>query len=219
MPNNWFTSYFNYKKLGFSSISNLKYQKPIKIFGDHIDDITRTHSFYLPELFNGSKVIHLRRNPLDFFTSLYFYKFKKRGDSLIKSPYEVFIKYRDYYIDLIKSYNLANQNQNSQLFSTTCENLILNQADVLHQILLFLNIDLSLTKCRQAAEAASIKKVKNHEESGQKVNPTANNLKGSFINSGKIGEWEKYFDKYEYFEIKKYFKMRGLDLESFQLKP
>ena len=43
--------------------------------------------------------------------------------------------------------------------------------------------------------------VKNLEKTGQKVNYTATNLKGSFINSGSIGEWEKYFNKDSSFYI------------------
>ncbi len=217
MPNNWYTSYFNYKKFGLKSITGLNYIKTNRYFGDKISDITRTHSFYLPEFFNGSKVIHLRRNPLDFFTSIFFYKYKKRGNTKLSSPYEVYIEYRDYYINLINSYDEAQRKCKSNIFSTSYENLILNKGDVLHQILLFLDIDLAIDKCNQAADASSIQKVKKHENSGQKVNPTANDLKGSFINSGSIGEWQKYFNEQKFSEVKKYFKRYDLDLENFHL--
>ena len=96
-PNNWHASYFNYHGYPFNECRKLTFYSPhklVKQFG--YDDFTRSHSIYQKQLFKGSKIIHLRRNPLDYFVSLYFYKYKKRNrdTDIIKSPMDVFYKYR-----------------------------------------------------------------------------------------------------------------------------
>ena len=55
------------------------------------------------------------------------------------------------------------------------------------------------------------------EEKGGNVNPDAKNLKGSFISSGKIGQWKNYYSNEDFTYWKDRFKNKGIDLNSFIL--
>ena len=56
-------------------------------------DMPRTHVAYDSRM-NGSKILHLYRNPLDYCVSMYFYKYvnNPKFKNKLKSPYEVFEK-------------------------------------------------------------------------------------------------------------------------------
>ena len=221
-PNNWHTSYFNYHNYPFNECKNLCFYTPdslVKKFG--FDDFTRSHSIHQDKLFKGSKIIHLRRNPLDYFVSLYFYKYKKRDRDTdkIKSPMDVFYKYRKYYISMLLSYDEAFRKSENKIYIQTYESLIENPGIVLHQILLFLGLDISIDLCDKAALFSSIDSVKKQENMGQVVNPTAYKLKGSFTNSGAIGQWKKFFNKNQIQEISEFFILNNYLLDNFQLEP
>ena len=221
-PNNWHTSYFNYHNFPLNECKNLSFYPPNNLVEKTgYDDFTRSHSLYQNKLFKGSKIIHLRRNPLDYFVSLYFYKYKKRDRDLdlIKSPMDVFYKYRNYYISMLVSYDNAYRNSDNKIYIQTYESLIENPGIVLHQILLFLGIDISIDLCEQAVLFSSIDSVKKQEKLGQVVNPTAYKLKGSFTNSGAIGQWKKFFNENQIKEVSEFFKLNKYPLENFQLEP
>ena len=51
------------------------------------------------------------------------------------------------------------------------------------------------------------------------MNPAAKDLKGSFISSGKIGQWKKYYNNSDYNYWEKKFSNHGIDLNAFILEP
>jgi hypothetical protein len=64
-----------------------------------------------------------------------------------------------------------------------------------------------------AVENSSIQSVQKAESVGSKVNPDAIGLKGSFISSGKVGQWLSYYSKEEYEYWRTRFGSRAIDLD------
>ena len=219
MPNNWHTSYFNYHKFPFGEISNLNHTKPHTLVKKcNFDDITRSHSLYQKPLFKDSPIIHLRRNPLDYFVSLYNYKYKKRNRErdIIKGPYDVYLRYSDYYIKMYKSYKMAHKSCSQQIRTYNYEDLMGDTTSILSSVSIYLGLYLSIEECEKVASHCTIKKVIEQEKKGQIVNKTATNLIGSFTNSGKVGQWKKYLTDEQATHILDKLEKNGFDKSDFR---
>lgn len=222
MPNNWHLSYFNYHKYPFRETRGLNFSKPSRVVVmNGFSDVTRSHAIYQKHLFNDSLLIHLRRNPLDYFVSLYFYKYQKRGRDIetIRNPFDVYLKYRDYFVRMIKSYDYAKNVYGQRIRIYSYEELIESTHFVLFKILLDLGIDLSIEQCELIAKHCTIAQVMQQEDSGAVVNPTAHKLIGSFTNGGSIGKWKDHFDNVQADEILNYLSEQNIDINNFQFLP
>ena len=62
---------------------------------------------------------------------------------------------------------------------------------------------------------SSIQSVIKKEASDNRINPDAKDLEGSFISSGKIGQWKEHYSEEEYNYFYKKFKSCGVNFEDF----
>tara|TARA_Y100001970_G_C14180417_1_gene829523 strand:- start:137 stop:1045 length:909 start_codon:yes stop_codon:yes gene_type:complete len=160
------------------------------------------------------KMILLYRNPLDQIVSLYNYKIKQNHK--IKHPRDL-IKKTIY--EYIRNYLFIKKNiNNPNAFILTYEELIDNPKNVLIKIIKFLELPLNKNILPDVIESSSIEKVKNTEKKyNSPIHLNKSNKKISFISSGNVGQWKKYFDEKDLILVKKILLNNNINLEEFQL--
>jgi hypothetical protein len=222
LPNNWHLSYMSYRNIPFGPYhvnSIVTPDKRLKFLG--LSDITRSHSIFQKVFWKNGNILHLYRNPLDYSVSLFNYKHKKRigKKNPANSPQEVLNEKFANYVEMYKSYIEATNSGKYKIFRLPYELLIKDPEYYLYAVLTWLGIDPKKEIISRAVLTSSIKNVKKAEETGAKVNPAAKDLKGSFISSGKIGQWKKYYNNSDYNYWEKKFSNHGIDLNAFILEP
>ena len=220
-PNNWHLSYMNYHNMPFGPFQEVDTSKPYTNNNlINVLEITRSHAIFKKYFWKNSNVIHLYRNPLDYSVSLFNYKYKKRENSNknILNPGDVLeLKYINY-VQMYKSYLNASKNGSFKLFRLSYEELICNPIFYLDSIIRWLGLEPDSRGIEFSVESSSIKKTQESEIQGSIVNPTAQGLVGSFIESGKIGQWKKYYNDEDFYYWAKKFSNDGIDLKSFRLE-
>lgn len=220
-PNNWHLAYMNYHNIPFGPYNHEDPVCPDKSISRlNVKEVTRSHSVFQKIFWRKSNVLHLYRNPLDYSVSLFNYKHKKRNDvnNPASSPSEVLELKFDNYVKMYKSYVDAAQSGNYRIFRLSYEELITNPGFYLDAVLKWLGLEPSAEGVAFAVNMSSISKTQESEKKGAVVNPTAHNLVGSFISSGQIGQWKKYYSKEEYAKWEKRFSSKGVDLNAFTLE-
>jgi hypothetical protein len=195
-PNNYQYSYINLKARPFGKVYVNNIEKPInllKYIG--LDDFTRSHAYFQRVYWKNSPVLHTYRNPLDYSVSMFNYMFKNRNSNLkINSPMEVFDQYSEYYISMYLSYFEASKKAKFKILRLSYEQLV-KETEVSFSIILhWLGLEPNEIYISEASKRSSIKKVNTLEEiTKSQINPAASLKKGSFISSGKTGQWKDYF--------------------------
>ena len=128
-PNSW-RSYFGIKPWFLPKLS-------LQRFG--LKDMPRIHS-EKKKLWEGSYILHTYRNPYDYATFSYFYKFKILGLTRFSSPAELLNGQINEFIDCYKSF-FKNKNHDLNLLSISFEDLYRNPELILRQIISWLGIN------------------------------------------------------------------------------
>lgn len=165
----------------------------------------------------GARYLLLYRNPLDNLISSYFYHFKYRPDlaEKYKHPREiidwklpVFIKQYTYQKEM------AAQNENAMRVSY--EGLYEDKAKTFASILDFLNIPVEEPAVQLAVEFSSLKSVREQEQQRNKaIHQEIPGFKGSFVRSGKIGQWKEFFDNSDIENISRQLAAHNISLDEF----
>jgi hypothetical protein len=220
-PNNWHIAYLNYHNIPFGPYCSEPIITPDeRISALGIKEVTRSHAIFQQEFWKNTKVLHLYRNPLDYSVSLFNYKHKKRPDlpNRLGSPSEVLELKFENYVSMYHSYVNATKAGKYRIFRMSYEELIMHPAFYLDAVLRWLGLEPVPHVVHQAVESSSINRTKDHEAKGAVINPTAHGLKGSFISSGLIGQWRRYYSKEDFSYWEKRFRAEGIELTSFTLE-
>ena len=221
-PNNWHINYLSYHKAPFGPF----FDAPLKA-GDvdlsaaGLDDVTRSHALFQTVYWRRTKVLHLYRNPLDYSVSLFNYKYKNRenADRSVQSPKDVLEQRFENYSNMYNSYKGAAMSGKYNLLRFSYEALIQDPQFYLDATIRWLGLEPETDLVEIAVRRASIKQTKEAEARGEKVNPTAVGLRGSFISSGQIGQWRDFYTDKELKYWKNRFAEKDIDLDSFVLRP
>lgn len=193
------------KKLGFSDF--------IYDHGSELDFDPNLHA---------KKTIYLYRNPLDLMISQYYYFFENRVDANHS------IDHPRYLIDtnlpsFCKYYNLMLKRSESfpeKYKVISYESIKEKTEETFSDIIKFIGLKFDASLVDFSIEAASIKQVKKTEAKlGHAIHqPKKTFIKGSFARSGKIGQWQNYFDSNDLEQIRDILKENNLNLNNFQTK-
>ena len=183
-----------------------------------IDDVTHIHSSYWSPYFDGSKVLHLYRNPLDFAVSCFFFYYDNRVDraGMMSSPVEVLEKHLAEYVEVYQSYQQAARSGKANMLRISYENLITNPEVCLDIILGWLGVEASASLVRTAVEYSSRDTVKLLDD--RWPHEQLPNFKGRHINDGSIGQWKTYFDSSDVRRVKARLSDAGINLDDFVLE-
>lgn len=221
LPNNWHLNYMAYNKLPLGPLVQESPKRPNELVKHlQLDEITRSHSLFQSIYWRKSQILHLYRNPLDYAVSLYNYKHKKRPDlpDRCSDPNEVLELKFENYCNMYNSYKYAAKKGKFRILRISYENLIHHPIFYLSSMIEWLGSEPNEEFVRRAVALSSINKVQRAEKMGDAVNPDAKDLNGSFISSGQIGQWEKFFTPADFNRWNLRFKERGIDLDSFILE-
>ncbi len=165
------------------------------------------------------KNISLYRNPLDYIVSYYFYFLKKRGKS-IKHPRKII---EDRLTKFIKVYNFQKElemqfPERSLRFSY--EELMADPFKIFSEMIKFLELDYNEDLINQSMEFSSKKSVQEMEKErgGALVVPKEKKFSGSFIRSGKVGEWKEFFNDTDIKKVESILNEGSLSLNQFILE-
>ncbi len=188
-----------------------------KHISDKIPDFIHSHIALNYDFW--SKCICLYRNPLDFVVSSFFFHKFKRGKST-KHPRKILLR-------RLKSFGetYSKQLQLENDFPDTCirvsyEELIKNPLEVFSKMLNFIGLPYHEKMVLKAMENSSKDKVKEMEQKrgAAIVVPEGTKFKGSFINSGKIGQWKVFFNDNDLRKAEKILEGFNLSLNDFVLE-
>jgi len=182
-----------------------------------IPSIIHTHEFIDHNLWKQN--ISLYRNPLDYLISFYFYFYKKRG-KYVNHPRKII---EDRLPKFVKVYN--HQKDLKEQFSDTClwlsyEQLMNAPFEIFAEMIKFLGYEYNEELILQAMENSSKKSVQQMEEErgGALVVSIRKKFSGSFVRSGKIGEWKEYFNDKDLKQVEAVLNASQLSLNQFVLE-
>ena len=178
-------------------------------------DMPRTHVQYDKRM-RGSKILHLYRNPLDYCVSMYYYKYVHNPlfKNILNSPYEVFENEFDKYIYPYLSYKKESFSKKNNILRISYEDFVMNTEIVFNIILKWLGVEVDLQLVQKAIFNSSKNTLRRFEKK-EPIHIGRTNLKGSFLRSGKVGEWKKYFTNVQIKNVNKKLARFNLSLDEF----
>jgi hypothetical protein len=188
-----------------------------KSISNKIPTIIHTHSNIQGGLW--AKNISLYRNPLDYIISSYYFHHINRGKR-IKHPRNVMKDKLEDFIDTYTTQRDILKKYPEKSLQKSYEDLIQNPQEVFTEMIHFLNLDYNEQALIQSMENSSQKSIKKMEEVRGKsivVRPSID-FNGSFIRSGKIGEWKEYFKDKDLKKIEKILNEKDISLNQFTLE-
>ena len=182
------------------------------------EDFVCGHSTSYLNISSASRIIHLYRNPFDYIVSKFYYSYKNRPErsSWYGHPRDVIDMELAVYIPHYK-YMKEIAEKRTDVLRIPYEILIRNPFDILLFILNWANIDIDIQSIKQAVEFSDKEHVRKEEYELGKAIVAPDGYKGSFIRSGKIGEWKDYFSSEDRRKIENMLRENGLNLSEFIL--
>ena len=162
----------------------------------------------------SKKIIFLYRNPLDIIISTYFYKWKNRPDRC-----HVYSHPRDI-IDLVMESYIIQYNYVKRFPAKRCvkimyEDLYRDTANVLRGLLPWLGIKVDEDAVEKAVMFSDKKYIREVEKESGGALHTCLGYKGSFMRSGKVGQWKEYFNDDDLEYISGLLGNNGISLSEF----
>jgi len=193
---------------------------------DHIlkhtafSDFLHTHSIRKLRYSTAKKIIYLYRNPLDNIISNFFFKWKHRPgeEDSFDHPREVIDIILDRYIrHYVFGRSLARTRDN--VLCVSYESLYGQPVDTLGKLVSWLEFDVNAECVEKAVRFSHKKNVKKEEQKlGHAVHSPAG-FRGSFVRSGKIGQWKEYFDDEDVAYLELRLQEHGISLSEFIIEP
>jgi hypothetical protein len=167
-----------------------------------------------------ARYLLLYRNPLDNLISSFFYHFRYRPEladehthprQIIDQRLPLFIKNYSYQRELAA--------RNSHVRQFSYESLFLHKAETFTDILGFLDIPVNPETVEHAVEFSSLKSVREQEKQRKKaIHQDIPGFKGSFVRSGKVGQWKEFFSPEDVARIKDRLAAHQISLDEFVLE-
>lgn len=166
-----------------------------------------------------SRCIILRRNPLDFLISAHNFWYTKRGIGT-SNPMENYKIILEKYSKVVLKQNLILKNRPNDSTLFNYENLVTNPHDTFRKMLVFLEIEIFEELIEEAIINSSAKEIKKFEKAtGGAIVADPQKFKGSFIRSGKTGEWKDTFTKDELDVLHRYLSKLGVGVSEKETQP
>ncbi|MBS2210207.1 sulfotransferase domain-containing protein [Carboxylicivirga mesophila] len=177
--------------------------------------IVHSHKFINGDLWY--KNFSLYRNPLDYLISIYFFHYINRGIK-ITHPREIIDEKLGDFTKVYRSQKLLQKRYADRVYIESYENLIVRPKEVFEKLIRFFEIEYDANAMDFAMNNASKKKIKEMESKrGEAIVAGSSKYKGSFVRSGKIGEWKEYFNDQDVKNIEKKLKEEDINLNDFNL--
>lgn len=176
-----------------------------------------SHRFIEGELW--SKNIGLYRNPLDYIISSYFFHYINRGQKIAHPRKIVDKKIHEFSLVINKQKELEKNFPDKVLRVAYCE-LMREPEDTFSKMVNFLGFEYDEQAINFSIQNSSKKKVKEMESARGEaiVKKPGIQFNGSFVRSGKIGEWKDYFNDQDLKNIEEKLNHYNLSLEEFVLE-
>lgn len=189
-------------------------------FNNKFNDYNGLFTTHVPikgDLWN--KNISLYRNPLDFIISSYFFHYINRGQE-ISHPREIIKEKIKNFSKTIISQKAIKKKYSNKVYRLSYEELMKKPEQTFTKMINFLELESDLNAIAFAMEYSSKKKVKEMEKKRGEaiVKQDGVNFSGSFVRSGKIGEWKEYFDDEDLKRIDHEMHKYDLSLNEFVLE-
>lgn len=179
-------------------------------------DFLHTHSIRKFRYSTAKKIIYLYRNPLDNIISNFFFKWKhRRGEEdRFDQPREVIDIILDRYIrHYVFGKGLAQTRNN--VLCVSYESLFGQPVDTLGKLASWLEFNVDGECIEKAVRFSDKKNVKKEEQKlGHAVHSPAG-FRGSFVRSGKIGQWKEYLDDEDVAYVELRLQEHGISLSGF----
>lgn len=164
-----------------------------------------------------SKAICLYRNPLDYIISSYYYFHVNRGIRLnhprdiIDQKVESFVAVYGRQLELVST-------RPNDVLQVSYERLMSDPNGSFGKMIQFLGWVVDEEGVAFAMEHSSRKKVKEMESSCGRaiVQGSGGRFEGSFVRSGKVGEWKEYFNDADLQRVESILNKSGLSLNEFE---
>ena len=140
------------------------------------------------------KCICLYRNPLDYIISSYFFHYVNRGIPM-EHPREIMEQYLESFVDTINAQRELHRRKPQDTLLVAYEELMVQPIETFTKMLKFTGIKVNESFVRKAVENSSKNNVKKMENKRGEaiVKPDSIEFRGSFVRSGKVGEWKEFF--------------------------
>jgi len=176
--------------------------------------IIHTHTFIESEFWK--KNISIYRNPLDFIISSYFYWYINRGKK-VSHPRKKIDRFIGEFIKVYKKQLYLKDKFPNSVLMFCYEELIRNPEKIFKEVISFLNLNMDESALNFALINSSRKKIKAMEANRGEAIVKRDGIKfsGSFIRSGKIGEWKEFFNDKDLIYIENKLKFHNINLKNF----
>jgi len=211
LPNVWQQSYLGQRN--FQSPSS-----DLELLG--LDDIAATHDVYRSPFWNGSKVLHIYRNPLDFCVSTYFfaYQYRTGKTDTVAGPVEVMDYHLDDYIVNYVSYRKVAKDNSPHLLRLTYEEMITHPERTFTTILEWLGVEPNPELVNLAAQYSSRDSIRKIEDRDGPIDTMINTPDARFVRDGSIGQWKKYFQEKDLDRVRSILARHKVTLDEFTLE-
>ena len=164
------------------------------------------------------KCICLNRNPLDYIISSYFFHYVNRGIKL-EHPRKILQEKIHEFSKVVASQVALKEKHGDKVLIASYEDLTTNSSDVFRKIIGFLDLQFDPDAFDFALKYSSKDSVQKMEKKRGEaiVKPDGAKFSGSFIRSGKIGEWQDYFNDSDVELANNIMKAYNLDINNFTL--
>ncbi len=166
-----------------------------------------------------SKNICLYRNPLDYIISSYFFQYVNRGKKMAHPRNIIDEKVEEFSLIINKQKELE-KNFPDKVLRVAYSELMREPENTFSKMVNFLELEYDKNALTLSIQNSSKKKVKEMEsERGEAiVKKPGVKFKGSFVRSGKIGEWKDYFNDQDLKNIEEKLNHYNLSLKEFVLE-
>ena len=214
LPNRWDGQYWG------GSTRKLRTPTPhLKLLG--LQDTADTHMAYRSPFWDGSRVLHMYRNPLDFAVSRFFYGFEflPDGPDSISGPVAVLDRSIGECAEAYLSFREVVKAGHADVFRLSYEDLIRDPQVCFTTVLKWLGVDADPHLVEVAAQYSSKDNIAQlEEESGDLVLTVAMRNRGVHLRDGSIGQWKKYFDSSDLARTEDKMNSFGISLDEFTLE-
>ena len=217
-PNGWHRAY----------LRPHDYTKPTPLLGQfNLHDFPRSHINYQWPYWDGSRVLHIYRNPLDFAVSYYIFRYEYHPDlaGTVSGPVEVMDMHLDEFAAMYLSYRQASTDTNARVLSLCYEDIVRYPEVCFGTVLRWLGIEPQPSLVSTAVEYSSTHTtalIGAGEIWQRNGTPPADPAKiaaftDKFVKEGSVGQWREYFDESDVRRVREKLNKAGINLQEFVL--